>query len=162
MTPAAGLALLLLGLLAWLAGEHVKALRFFDRPALARRRLFDPLLSLARWTLTLAGLVLVGLASRRALVAVVLALAPLWGYRRYIRSASFQRRLLRRDFESLRREHPEAADREIFCRLVYRRHPRWGVELIEMMVADNPDLDSLARVMARMERGFRGFRPGGG
>jgi len=162
MRLAAGLALLLLGLLAWLLGAHLKALRFFDRPTLARSRLFDPLLGLLRWTLTLAGLALVGLASRRALVAVVLALALLWGYRSYIRSAAFQRRLLRRDFESLKREHPEAAEREIFCRLVYRRHPRWGVELIEMMVADNPDLESLARMMAKMEKGFRGFRPGGG
>ena len=75
-----------------------------------------------------------------------------------MRSASFQRWLLTRDYRELKRRKPGLPDKEIFCELVYRRNPRWGEELIEQMVIDHPDLESLSRMIARMERGFRGFR----
>jgi hypothetical protein len=159
MRLACGLGLVLLGLLAWLVSTHLQGLRFFDRPTLARNRLFDPLAALIRWLLILGGLGLIAQRSVGAMVAITLGLALLWGYRRAIHSASFQRRLLERDYEALRKERPGAPAQEILCQLVYRRHPAWGAELIELMVTDNPDIESLARMMARMERGFRGFRP---
>jgi len=159
VTLASGFVLLVAGILAWLAGVHVKALRYFDRPAPARSPMFDPAISLLAWLLGAAGLAQIGRGSVPALADTLLVLLGLWGYRRFIRSASFQRRLLRRDLEALRKEHPGAEERALLYQLVYRRHPRWGEELIEQMVLDYPTVDDLARIVAKMERGFRGFRP---
>ena len=159
MTLASGYALLFAGLLAWLVGAHVKSLRYYDRPALARRRHFDPALILLAYLLAFLGLVQLGRGSRAALTWTCLVLLGLAAYRVYVRGAAFQRHLLRRDLEALERERP-AMDREaLLCLLIYRRHPGWGEELIEQMVRDYPQVDDLARVLARMERGFRGFRP---
>lgn len=159
MSLLSGAGLLFLGLLAWLAGAHFKALRFFDRPQLARNRLFDPVLTLLAWVLVPAGVVLIARARPAAGAVTALVLIGLWGYRRLIRSVAFQRQLLRRDLEALRRRHPGEADKVLLCRLVYRRHPGWGEELIEQMVFDYPAVDDLARMLAKMEKGFRGFRP---
>jgi hypothetical protein len=159
MSLASGLGLMFLGLLAWLAGTHFKALRFFDRPPIARAPWFDPILRVLAWVLVPAGLVLIARTRPAAGSVTTLVLLGLWVYRRSIRSVPFQRRLLRRDLEALRRRHPGEADKVLLCRLVYRRHPGWGEELIEQMVFDYPTVDDLARVLAKMEKGFRGFRP---
>jgi hypothetical protein len=159
MSQVPGAGLLFLGLLAWLVGAHFKSLRFFDRPRLARNRLFDPLLAFLAWTLVAAGVVLITRAAPAAGALIALVLAGLWAYRRLIRSVPFQRRLLRRDLEALRRRHPGEADKVLLCRLVFSRHPGWGEELIEQMVFDYPAVDDLARMLAKMEKGFRGFRP---
>jgi hypothetical protein len=159
MRLAVGVALLLLGLLAWLAGAHVRGLRYFDRPGVARNPLFDPILSLIKWALLLGGLLLIGDSSRRAGTFTALLLVLLWSYRRFVRSLGFQGWLLRRDFEALRRERPAAPDAELLYALAMRRHPAWGPELIEQMVEDYPTIEGLARKIAQMERGFRGFRP---
>jgi hypothetical protein len=162
MTPSvllvSGFVAVLLGLLASLVAADFKARRYFDRPGLARNRLFDPVLSAAKWALLLAGLALLGRASRRSAVATAALLLVLWAYRRFVRSAGFQLWLLKRDYRELKRRKPGLPDREILCELVYRRNPRWGEELIEQMVIDHPDVESLSRMIARMERGFRGFR----
>ena len=91
-----------------------------------------------------------------AAAAVVLVL--LWAYRRAIRAVAFQRWLLRRDYRALRRRHPDLPEKAILTRLVIGRHPGWGEELVEQMVIDYPRLDDIAALLARMERGFRGFR----
>ena len=153
-----GFLAVLLGLLASVVAADFKARRYFDRPALARNRLFDPLLSVLKWALLLAGLALLWRASRRSAEATAALVVVLWGYRRFVRSAGFQRWLLTRDYRELKRRKPGLPDKEILYELVYRRNPRWGEELIEQMVIDHPDLESLSRMIARMERGFRGFR----
>jgi hypothetical protein len=153
-----GFTLLLLGLIAMLAAAHFKGLRYFDRPALARNALFDPILDGLKWALLLSGLVLLLRASRTVFLATTAALLVLWSYRRAIRSDSFQVRLLRRDFVVLRRSRPDMSDGEILFELTYRKHPRWGPELIEQMVRDYPTIESFARMLSRMERGFRGFK----
>lgn len=152
-----GVVLLLLGLLASVMAADFRARRFYDRPALARNRLFDPLLLVASWALLLCGLALIRSVSPRRAAAAAAVLLILWGYRRCIRSLRFQRWLLARDYRELKRLKPGRPDREILYELVYRRNPRWGEELIEQMVMDCPDIESLARMIARMERGFRGF-----
>ena len=81
-----------------------------------------------------------------------------WAYQRLIRSVAFRRWLMRREFATARRNSPGLPDREILFRLVMQRHPRWGEELIEQMVHDYPTVDRLARMVAKMERGFRGVR----
>jgi len=158
----AGITALLLGLLGWLVWTHVRAGRYFDRPAIARNRLFDPLLVTLSAVLAAAGLLMLWLARPAAAIAAAAFLAVLWGYRRAIHTIAFQRWLLRRDFRALRRLHPDLPERVLLARLVVRRHPRWGEELAEQMVIDYPSLDEIAAMLARMERGFRGFRGGGG
>jgi len=85
-------------------------------------------------------------------------LLVLWSYRRVVRSDAFQERLLRRDFIVMRRSRPDMSDGQILFDLTCRKHPRWGPELIEQMVQDYPTVESFARMLSRMERGFRGFK----
>ena len=158
MTVAWGVAAVATGLLALLIGAQMKARRFFDRPTLARNRLFDPLLALIAWALILGGFALLARGSRRGAAAGVTALALLWGYHRFIRSVRFQGWLLKRDYGALRRSQAGRPEKEILFELVSRRNPRWGDELIEQMVLDYPTIDELSRMIAKMERGFRGFR----
>jgi hypothetical protein len=156
MTP--GITALLLGLLGWLVWTHVRAGRYFDRPAIARNRLFDPLLVTVSAVLAAAGLLMLWLARPAAAIAATALLVALWAYRSTIRTVTFQRWLLRRDFLALRRLHPDLPERVLLARLVVRRHPGWGEELAEQMVIDYPSVDEIAAMLARMERGFRGFR----
>ncbi|MEK7282370.1 MAG: hypothetical protein AAB249_01055 [Acidobacteriota bacterium] len=158
-----GGTLLLLGLLGLLASAHFKGLRYFDRPAPARHPWFDAALDVLKWALLVAGLVLIARASLRVFLSAAGLLLALWGYRRFIRTAFFQEKLLRRDFTALRRDRPDLSDEAILFELACRRHARWGPELIEQMVRDYPTVGALARIMTKMERGFRGFsgrRPG--
>lgn len=155
---AAGFIALALGMFGWLVWVHVRARRYFDRPAVARNRLFDPLLIALSGLSAAVGLLLLWRSRRTAAAAVAALLILLWGYRRVIRAVSFQRWLLRRDYRELRRLQPDLPEKAILARLVLRRHPGWGEELVEQMVIDYPGLDEIAPVLARMERGFRGFR----
>lgn len=158
MSLLPGLALLLLGLFGMLAATHFKGLRYFDRPFLARNALFDPILDGLKWVLLLSGLVLLLRASGAVFLATAAALLLVWSYRRVIRSSAFQERLLRRDFTVLRKSRPDLSDGEILFELAYRKHPRWGPELIDQMARDYPTIESFARMLSRMERGFRGFK----
>ena len=158
MSLVAAYAALLLGLLCMLAATHMKGLRYFDRPTFARNALFDPALDLLKWILVAGGLLLLLRVSRPEFLLTATILAALWSYHRLVRSGPFQARLLRRDFAALRRSRPDLTDGEILFELAYRRHPRWGQELIEQMTRDYPTIESFAAMLARMERGFRGFR----
>lgn len=153
----AGFVLLLSGLLGFLASAHFKDLRYFDRPAAARTPWFDPALDVLKWLLLVAGLARIASVSVRAASVVAGLLLVFWGWKRFVRSAWLQERLLRREFTARRRDRPDLSDEAILFDLVSRRHPRWGPELIEQMVRDYPSVESFARIMTRMERGFRGF-----
>ena len=141
-----------------LAAVHFKGLRYFDRPTFARNAWFDPTLGVVKWALIGLGLALILRASRPVFFGVAAALIGLWAYRAHIRSSRFQRGLLRRDFDAMRLKSPAMSDAEILMELANRRHPGWGPELIEQMVRDYPSVDSFARMMSLMERGFRGFK----
>ena len=105
-----GGTLLLLGLLGLLASAHFKGLRYFDRPAPARHPWFDAALDVLKWALLVAGLVLIARASLRVFLSAAGLLLALWGYRRFIRTAFFLEKLLRRDFTALRRDRPDLSD----------------------------------------------------
>ena len=152
-----GGALLVLGLLGFLASAHFKGLRYFDRPPAARTSWFDPAVDVGKWLLLGAGLALIALGSIRVVCLVAGLLAALWAYTRFIRSAWLQEKLLRSDFTRLRRDRPDLSDEAILFELACRKHPRWGPELIEQMVRDYPTVESLASIITKMERGFRGF-----
>ena len=158
MSLLSGTLLVLLGGLAWLVGTHFMAGRYFDRPGPVRHPLFDPVMAFLRWGLFLIGTGILARTSPRTALAAVILLASIWAYRVFVRSAFFQRRLLRREVETLRAAHPDLAEPAILYQIVMRRHREWGEELIEQMVTDYPTVEALAGMIARMERGFRGFR----
>ncbi len=160
MLIAAGLMVLIAGLVCALASIHFKGLRYFDRPELARHPVFDRVLDLAQWILVLAGLGLLARGSRVTFAVVGGLLVLAWGWRRLVRSVPFQARLLRRQCEAMRRQHPGAKENDLLRLLVVRRHQEWGEELIDQMVRDYPSIERLSVMMVRMERGFRGFRGG--
>ncbi len=160
MHLAFGYVILGLGLFGSLVRKNLRERRFFDRPTLARSRLFDPLLNLARWILILAGLFLLAISSAVVASVTAVALSLLVVYTRLIRSVWYQTRLIRRDFERLRRSRPAVPERELLYQMTCSRHPRWGPELVEQMLLDYPTLDKLTPIIVKMEKGFRGFRPG--
>ncbi len=161
MLLTAGALVLMLGLLAGLLGAHIRELRYFDRPAPARNAWFDPAMRWLGRVLVAAGLGLTARASVGVAAGIAALLSLLWLSRHLLRSGFLQRRLLRSEFTRLKRAQPDRDDAAILYDLAWRRHPRWGPELIEAMVKDYPSIDDFARMMTRMERGFRGFMNGG-
>lgn len=159
MYLTAGFVSLGLGLLGSLVRTHLRERRFFDRPTLARSRLFDPLLNLARWILILASLLLLAVSSAATATVTAVVLSLLVVYMKFIRSVWYQTRLIRRDFERLRRARPGVPERDLLYQMTCARHPRWGPELVEQMLLDFPAVDDLAPIIVKMEKGFRGFRP---
>lgn len=154
-------ALLAVAFLLWLVATHLRERPWFERPDLARRRSFDPVILTAAAGSLLGGLALLARHSKPAAVGVAALVVGAWGWRRTIRSIAWRRRALTRDLEAARRTQPAAAESDLLARVVLARHPEWGEELIAQMVLDYPDVKQLASVVARMERGFRGFRTGG-
>ena len=155
---ALGFAALLLGLLLLLVLVHIRSRRYFDRPAVARLVFFDPALLMAAAVVIFCGLLAIWRAWPTAGIAAAALLAAAGVYRAVIRSVLFQRWLLRRDYAALKRRHPDLPERSVLVRLLILRHPGWGEELVEQMVLDYPTFEDLGRVVALMERGFRGFR----
>lgn len=155
-----GAALLLAAFVLWLTATHLRERPFFERPDLARHRLFDPAILTAAAAAFLGGLLAVARRSAAVACAVAVLVAVAWGWRRLVRSAFWRRRTLRRDLDRARRADPAAPARDLLARAVLARHPEWGEELVAQMILDYPDAERLAAVVARMERGFRGFRSG--
>jgi len=156
-----GPALLVAAFLLWLVATHLRERPWFDRPDLARHRLFDPAMLAAAAGAFAGGIVVIARRSPVAALGAAAFVALAWGWRRLVRSAAWRRRALCRDLERAHRADPTAAPRDLLLRAVLARHPEWGEELVAQMVLDYPDPARLAAVVARMERGFRGFRSGG-
>lgn len=154
----AGAALCLGAFAVWLVATHFRERAWFDRPGLARWRGFDALASLLRWALFAAGLLALSASSGTAAALALGGFLVGWGWRLAARSATLKRRAMRRALAELRSRHPGEPETELLVRLVLAAHPRWGEELVRQMVLDSPNLDDMARVVARMEQGFRGFR----
>jgi hypothetical protein len=158
VTFAAGACLCVVAAGAWLFSRHVGAARFYDRPRIARVRGFDLALAVLRWLAFCAGLVLLWRTSPGTAAATVLLFLAGWGWIAAVRSQAWKRRLMRRDYERLRLARPDLEERDLLVQVVLLHHPAWGEELIAQMVLDYRSLDAVAGVVARMERGFRGFR----
>ncbi|HUD72941.1 MAG TPA: hypothetical protein VMQ62_13360 [Dongiaceae bacterium] len=152
-----GPVLLFAAFLLWLIATHLRERPWFDRPDLARHRLFDPAILAAAGGSFAGGIVVVARRSPGAALGVTALVALAWGWRRFVRSAAWRRRTLARDLERARGADPAAPAHELLVRAILARHPEWGEELVAQMVLDYPDAARLAAVVARMERGFRGF-----
>jgi hypothetical protein len=154
----AGTALCAAAFAIWLVATHVRERPWFERPDFARWRGFDAVLAVLRWGLFGWGLVLLASRSQAAAaLAIGLFVAGL-AWRVVAKSAALRRRAMRRAYAELRQRHPGEPERELLVRLVLSTHPRWGEELVRQMALDYPSVDEMAIVVARMERGYRGFR----
>jgi ABC-type dipeptide/oligopeptide/nickel transport system permease subunit len=153
----AGLVLVGVSLFLWLLRRHFREGRWFDRPRVARHQLFDPLLAVVGWSALAAGLGLLWRAAPPAALVTVALLLGLAGWRQLARSAIMRARSMRRRQSVLRAAHPGLSERDALRRVILERHPEWGEELVEQMMLDYGSTEEMARVMTRMERGFRGF-----
>jgi len=149
----AGIALVVVGLAAWLHHTHLRRLRAWDRPAWLLHPAAPASYTAVRCAAVVAGWTLMALASPWLAGLTAAAIAAAWALRVWVRSERYVARRLRADLTALRRREPRRPERELLARLVLARHPEWGPELVDRIVADHPDTGSLARVLARMERG---------
>lgn len=152
MRLVSGIVLVMIGLGGWLHHTHLRRLRAWDRPPWMLRPSAGWLYTTARCTAVVAGWILLALESRWLAGLVAASIAGAWGFLLWVRSERHTARRLRRDLAEVRRREPSRAERDILTRLVLARHPEWGPELVERIVADHPDPEGLARVLARMER----------
>jgi hypothetical protein len=156
-----GFAALALSLLMGLWMEHVRERPVYERPAILLRPLFSLAWGPSRWILFAAGLILVSRASLALAAGVAAFLTLLRAWKGYLGSRRYRLRMIRRAFEKERARDPAASDAQILQRILHSLHARWGEELIEQMVADNPTPEGVARMVVRMERGAlpSGFHP---
>jgi hypothetical protein len=144
-----GSTLMVAAFLLWLVATHLRERPWFERPNLARHRLFDPAMLAAAAGSFAGGIVVVARWSPVAALGVAAFVSLAWGWRRWVRSAAWRRRALRRDLERARRADPAAPQHDLLLRAVLARHPEWGEELVAQMVLDYPDAARLATVPRR-------------
>ena len=155
---AAGVAVsLFMGL--WV--QHLRERPVYERPSIMIRPWFRWIWTPARWTLFAAGFLVLSRASLVTAGSVALTLLLLGSWKRYLGSRHQRRRMIRRSFEGERARDPSASDAQILQRILHSLHSRWGEELIEQIVADNPTPEAVADMVVRMERGAlpSGFHP---
>jgi hypothetical protein len=157
----AGLAGVAVSLLMGLWMQHVRERPVYERPAFLIRPGFRRIWLSSRAFLFLAGALLLVRASPPAAALLALLLAAAWSWQRYVGSRSHRRRMFRRAFDRERARDPATTDEMILQRLLASLHGRWGEELIEQIVADNPTPEGVADMVFRMERGAlpAGFHP---
>lgn len=141
---------------AALLDQTFRRRKAWDRPAWTRtaayRRLFRP-----AWLLVLfAGLGLLAGESWRAAAAVAASLAGLALLRGRARSPSSVAARIEAGAMRIAADRPGISKDEARVAAILERHPEWGIELAERIVADAADADSIGRVVARMERGWPG------
>jgi hypothetical protein len=154
----AGVAVsLLMGL--WV--QHVRERPVYERPSFMIHPSFWRIWVPARWSLFAGGFILLARASVPATSALALTLVALGSWKRYLASRRHRRRMIRRAFEKERARDPSASDAQILQRILRSLHGRWGDELIDQIVADDPTPEGVAAMVVRMERGVLppGFHP---
>jgi hypothetical protein len=152
MRLALGLAALAAWSVLWLLEAHWKALPAYDRPRFTHSPAYAVWAGALRKVLMAVGLILLYAAHRAAAAAAIAALLGAWMVRRIVTGPGAIRRRMQREFDRLKRERPQAADLEILYEIVYAQHRRWGPELVQQIVQDNPTVEGAARMVARLER----------
>jgi len=157
----AGLAGVAFSLLMGLWMQYVRERPVIERPGFLVRPGFRLMWTPARVFLFLGGGLLLARAFPPAAALLALLLAAAWSWRRYLESRAHRRRMFRRAFDREKAGDPSTADELILRRLLASLHARWGEELIEQIVADNPTPEGIADMVVRMERGAlpAGFHP---
>jgi hypothetical protein len=151
------LVLLASGSLTLLLHEHYSTRKAWDRPAWARGALGRNVARAAGWTLLLAGAVLLAGRSPAAGLVTASIVAATIAWTRWVHSATYLARGLRREVERLRRERPGRSEEELLRDVVLARHPRWGEDLAGQIVAEQRDARRVAEMLVRMERSAGGL-----
>ena len=161
MGGLAGFAALALFLILGLWWAGVRERPVYERPAVLIQSWFSPMFRLARGLLFAAGWFLAVPAFPRISAGLALALIAAAGWKGFVASRGYRRRMFRRAFEAERARDPAAGDVQILRRILHALHPRWGDELIEQIATDQPTPEGVADMVVRMERGGlpRGFHP---
>lgn len=140
----------------WLLEARWSALPAYDRPRMTHSPTYALWASVARKLILAISLLGLAVAHWAALAAVGALLVTGWSVRRVQSSAGSQRRSMQREFERLRRESPNVPDTELLFQIVFAQHARWGPELVQQIVQENPSVEQAARVVARMESQLKG------
>lgn len=149
-----GGGVVVLALALGLVDAHLGRQRAWDRPVWTLSRGYRAGVGFVRPLLLATGVFLIFYGSILAGVIVTVLLLAILAYLRWVRSARYRVVLLERRLTALRRLHGGSTDHEIRVRLVLEQHPEWGEDLAQQIAADNRDVTSLARVLARMEEGW--------
>ena len=152
MRLALGLAALAAWGVLWLLDARWKALPAYDRPRFTHSSAYAVWAGALRKVLMAAGLILLYAAHRGAAAAAAAIVVGAWAIRRIVTGPVGIRREMQREFDRLKRERPQAADLEILYEIIYVQHRRWGPELVQQIVQDNPTVAGAARMVARLER----------
>jgi len=142
-------ASLLMGL--WM--EHVRERPVYERPPILIHPVFRKFWTPLKGGLFGLGWIILGRASPRLAVVLALILLGLWSWKRYLRSGHHRHQMIREAFERERARDPAASDAQILRRILHAFHGRWGEELIDQIVTDNPTPERVADLVVRMERG---------
>lgn len=156
MAWAVGLGAFLVWGVLWLLEVRWNSLPVYDRPRLTHSAAYSVWAGVLRKLLL--GISLVGLVAAHwaAAAAAIALLLGGWSVRRIQDSAGSQRRSMQREFDRLRRENPHAPDAEILFQIVFARHARWGPDLVQQIIQENPTVEGAARMVARMESQLKG------
>jgi hypothetical protein len=162
MWPALlGCAAVAVSLLMGLWVQHIRERPVYQRPSLLIHPSFWRIWLPARWLLFAGGMILLGRFSLLSAAALAALLLALLSWKRYLAGRRHRTRMIRRAFERERERDSSASDAQILQRILRSLHGRWGDELIEQIVADNPTPEGVAAMVIRMERGILppGFHP---
>ena len=154
MRLTAGVVLIVSGLVGWLYDAHLGRQRTWDRPGWSLRPIPRGIFAVTRRVAVVAGWLLILDTSPWAGAVVAAVLVGAWGRMRFVRSDRYTTRRLEVELAALRRREPSADEHELLARVVLAHHPQWGAELVAQIVRDHPTPAGVARVVARMERGW--------
>jgi hypothetical protein len=143
----------------WL--DSVRERPVYERPSFLIHSRFWSVYPIASWLLFLTGWILAAWSFPQSAMALGMALALAWGWKRWVRGKSHRRRMIRQAFEREKVRDPSATDSQVLQRILYSLHPRWGEELIEQIAIDNPTPERVADMLTRIEQGAlpSGFNP---
>ncbi len=151
MVWAIGIASFLLWGVLWLLDARWRELPVYERPRLTHWPGYALWAGTLRKAVLVISLVALAAAHRAALTVGLLILLGGWMIRRMLSSAGSRRRSMQREFDRLRRENPGSPEVDILYQVIYARHARWGAELVQQIVQENPTLEEAARVVGRLE-----------
>ena len=136
----------------WLLEARWRALPAYHRPRLTHSAAYPLWAGLVRKAILGSAFLLLLAAQPIAAVAAALALGSAGAARILLGGPAARRREMQRSFDRLREASPAATDMEILYQVIYTHHQRWGPDLVQQIVQENPTVEGAARMVVRLER----------
>jgi len=146
--------LILAGLFTGLFSVHVARRKAWDRPRWTLHPAYGMAWPALRWVLLGAGIALLAVESRAALGVAVVLLSALGGWLAWVRSSRHALGRLRQEIAVLESRFPRTPRVDLATRVLAGWHPEWPPEVIRQLAEENPELEDVARLLVRMERGW--------